>query len=78
MRYLAKVRLGQAAGYLATGERSVEDIARRTRYANNAALSKAFKREFGVPTGAYRKNRARRASPATPRVADIRAGNDRP
>jgi AraC-like DNA-binding protein len=73
MHYLAKVRLGQAAGYLATSELSVEAIARRTGYANNAALSKAFNREFGVPPGAYRKNRAGDANPATPRVVDILA-----
>lgn len=74
MRYLAKVRLGQAAGYLATGELSVEAIAGRTGYANNAALSKAFKREFGVSPGAYRKNRAGGANPAAPRVMDILPG----
>jgi AraC-like DNA-binding protein len=56
MRHLAKVRLGQAAGYLATGDLSVDAIARRTGYASNASLSKAFKREFGVSPGAYRRS----------------------
>jgi len=54
IRYLAKVRLGQAAGYLATSDLSLEAIAGRTGYASNASLSKAFKREFGVSPGAYR------------------------
>ena len=54
IRYLAKVRLGQAAGYLATSDLSVEAIAARTGYASNASLSKAFKREFGISPGAYR------------------------
>jgi len=58
IRYLAKVRLGQAAGYLSTSELSLEAIAVRTGYASNASLSKAFKREFGVSPGAYRRTGA--------------------
>jgi transcriptional regulator GlxA family with amidase domain len=54
MRHLAKIRLGQAAGYLTTTDLSVEAIARRTGYGTNAALSKAFKREFGTSPGRYR------------------------
>ena len=56
MRHLAKIRLGQAAGYLATSSLSVEAIARRTGYGTNASLSKAFKREFGTSPGRYREN----------------------
>lgn len=55
MRHLAKVRLGQAAGYLTTSNMSVESIATRTGYGNDASLSKAFKREFGVSPGTYRR-----------------------
>ena len=55
MRHLAKVRMGQAAGYLITANLSVEAIARRTGYASDASLSKAFKREFGVSLGSYRR-----------------------
>ena len=55
MRHLARIRLGQAAGYLATGDLSIEAIAWRTGYASNASLSKAFKREFGVSPGTYRR-----------------------
>lgn len=58
MRYLARIRLGQAAGYLTTTKLSVEAIALRTGYGTNAALSKAFKREFEVPPGKYRESRA--------------------
>jgi AraC-like DNA-binding protein len=54
IRYLAKVRLGRAAGYLGTAGLSLDAIAVRTGYGNNASLSKAFKREFGVSPGAYR------------------------
>ena len=58
MRHLARIRLSQAASYLASDGLSVEAIARRTGYASDAALSKAFKREFGVPPGAFRQQRA--------------------
>jgi AraC-like DNA-binding protein len=54
MRHLARIRLGQAAGYLTTTRLSVEAIARRTGYGTNASLSKAFKREFGTSPGHYR------------------------
>ena len=57
MRHLAKIRLGQAAGYLTTTRLSVEAIARRTGYGTDASLSKAFKREFGTSPGRYRENR---------------------
>jgi len=56
MRHLAKIRLGQAAGYLTTTRLSVEAIARRTGYGTDASLSKAFKREFGISPGQYREN----------------------
>jgi AraC-like DNA-binding protein len=54
MQRLAKVRLGQAAGYLTTASLSIEAIARRTGYSSSASLSKAFKREFGLSPGRYR------------------------
>jgi AraC-like DNA-binding protein len=56
MHHLARVRLGQAAGYLTTTKLSLEAIARRTGYGSSAALSKAFKREFETPPGRYREN----------------------
>jgi AraC-like DNA-binding protein len=57
MRHLAKIRLGQAAGYLTTTGLSVEAIARRTGYGTDASLSKAFKREFGASPGQYRERK---------------------
>ena len=54
MRYLASVRLNQAAAHLAAGALTTQEIARLTGYQNDASLSKAFKREFGVAPGAYR------------------------
>ena len=54
MRYLTRSRLTQAAGYLATSDRTLDDIARRCGYDSGAALSKAFKREHAMTPGAYR------------------------
>jgi AraC-like DNA-binding protein/mannose-6-phosphate isomerase-like protein (cupin superfamily) len=58
MRYLTKLRLSQAAAYLATGHLSIQEIAGLAGYQSDATLSKAFKREFGQAPGAYR-DRAR-------------------
>ena len=71
MRYLAKVRLSQAAGYLRTADLSIDAIAMRTGYGNNASLSKAFKRELGISPGAYRRTRGEAASPAGLIAVDI-------
>jgi AraC-like DNA-binding protein len=71
MRYLAKVRLSQAAGYLRTADLSIEMIAVRTGYGNNASLSKAFKRELGISPGAYRRTRGEAANPAGLIAVDI-------
>jgi len=55
MRYLTKVRLGRAAGYLSTSQLTIHEIVRLTGYDDVAAFSKAFKREFGRAPGAYRR-----------------------
>jgi AraC-like DNA-binding protein len=55
MRYLARVRLGHAAQHLTAGQRTVSEIAHLCGYDDAAAFSKAFKRAFGQPPGAYRK-----------------------
>jgi AraC-like DNA-binding protein/mannose-6-phosphate isomerase-like protein (cupin superfamily) len=57
MRYVATIRLGLAAGFLTTTKLSVEAIAPRVGYDSDAALSKAFKREYGVSPNAYRHGR---------------------
>lgn len=54
MRYLTRIRLGRAAGYLATTRLSLSEIADLTGYGSDAALSKAFRRELGQTPGAYR------------------------
>jgi transcriptional regulator GlxA family with amidase domain len=64
VRHLARVRLSIAAGHLATSSASISQIARLAGYDNEASLSKAFKREFGIPPGRYRA-RTLSASPAS-------------
>jgi transcriptional regulator GlxA family with amidase domain len=58
IRYLTTVRLGRAAGYLATTGASLSTIARRTGYDSEASLSKAFKRVYGRSPGEYRRHTA--------------------
>jgi AraC-like DNA-binding protein len=65
MRHLARVRLSMAAGHLATTSESIDQIARLAGYDNQASLSKAFKREFGITPGRYR-TRTLSAHPADP------------
>jgi AraC-like DNA-binding protein len=55
MRYLTRLRLSQAAGYLSTSQLTMHQIARLVGYDDVAGLSKAFKREFGRAPGAYRR-----------------------
>jgi len=54
MRYLTRYRLARAADRLRTSGESLVDIALQTGYASDVALSKAFKRHFGVSPGAFR------------------------
>jgi AraC-like DNA-binding protein len=54
IRYLARVRLSQAAGYLTTTNATLYAIAQNTGYDSEASLSKAFKRMFGCSPGEYR------------------------
>ncbi len=54
MLYLTRVRLTQAAGFLATTQLSHHEIAQLTGYGTESALSKAFKRERGETLGAHR------------------------
>jgi AraC-like DNA-binding protein len=61
MRYVARLRLGQAAGYLSTGQLSIYEIAQLVGYRDDAALSKAFRRQFGEPPGVYRRTARRPA-----------------
>jgi AraC-like DNA-binding protein/mannose-6-phosphate isomerase-like protein (cupin superfamily) len=55
MRFLTRLRLTQSAGNLATTNETLFAIARRAGYETEASFSKAFKREFGIAPGAYRR-----------------------
>src|SRR6516165_9665542 len=55
MSYLARVRLGHAAGYLSSTDMTVRQVARQVGYENEASLSKAFRRAFGHAPGEYRR-----------------------
>jgi AraC-like DNA-binding protein len=54
IHYVSRLRITAAAGLLATTRQSLREVAMATGYENDASLSKAFKREFGVSPGAYR------------------------
>jgi transcriptional regulator GlxA family with amidase domain len=71
MRHLARVRLSLAAGHLATTSASIHQIARLAGYDNDASLSKAFKREFGITPGQYR-TRTLSAQPEDPGSYPVR------
>lgn len=62
MRYLTRHRLALAARLLRDGNASVWEVARRTGYQSEAALSRAFKREFGLSPGRYRRAKPRESS----------------
>src|SRR5437588_11756666 len=53
MRYLTRYRLARAADRLRTSGESLVDIALQTGYASDVALSKAFKRHFGMFAGCF-------------------------
>jgi AraC family transcriptional regulator, alkane utilization regulator len=55
MTYLARWRLNRAAFMLRTDECKIADVALSVGYVSEAALSRAFKRSFGVSPGAYRR-----------------------
>lgn len=55
MTYLARWRLQLGARYLETSHRSVLEVASEVGYESEAAFNRAFRREYGVPPGRYRR-----------------------
>ena len=55
MAYLTKLRLSQAAGYLATSTKGIAQIARLVGFADEASFSKAFKRVYGQSPSSFRR-----------------------
>jgi transcriptional regulator GlxA family with amidase domain len=54
MRYVRRCRLARAAGLLRANDRSISEIARLSGYDSAVSLTRAFRREFGIPPGRYR------------------------
>jgi AraC-like DNA-binding protein len=54
MQYLSRWRLRAAARELRSGSGSVAVLAGKVGYESEAAFSRAFKREFGMPPGSWR------------------------
>jgi AraC-like DNA-binding protein len=55
MQYLSRWRLALAAQQLRGGVEPIARIAERSGYESDAAFSRAFKREFGLPPAAWRR-----------------------
>lgn len=58
MQYLTQWRLTLAAQALRAGSESIARIAERSGYDSEAAFTRAFKREFGVPPTVWRRTEA--------------------
>ena len=77
MTYLARWRLQLAARLLQTTRKNVIAVALDAGYDSEASFNRAFKREFGLPPGQYRKAHTgnparpeRERPPGRPRTAD--------
>jgi AraC-like DNA-binding protein len=55
MTYLARWRLRQGARLLATTHQSVIEVAASVGYESETAFNRAFRREYGLPPGRYRR-----------------------
>ena len=58
LAYLTGWRLQSAAGLLRDRQTGLAEVAARVGYESEAAFSKAFRRRFGLPPGAYRRRAA--------------------
>ena len=59
MQYLARWRLQLASLELLNGSKSLVAVAEQVGYDSEAAFSRAFKREFGMPPATWRKSRVK-------------------
>jgi len=57
IQYLMRWRLALAAQTLRSGSEAIARVAEHSGYESEAAFSRAFKREFGIPPAAWRKAR---------------------
>jgi AraC family transcriptional regulator, alkane utilization regulator len=56
MQYLTRWRLVLAAAALRAGNRTIARVAEESGYESESAFNRAFKREFGMPPAAWRRN----------------------
>ena len=57
IQYLMRWRLALAAQALRSGNRAIALVAEESGYESESAFNRAFKREFGVPPAAWRRER---------------------
>jgi len=77
MQYLACWRLQVAAQDLLSGSHSIAAVAERVGYESEAAFNRAFKRQFGLPPAAWRRNRGKQSSgESLSEEVEVRAGSD--
>jgi AraC family transcriptional regulator, alkane utilization regulator len=60
MHHLTRYRMARAAEYLRGTQAGIREIARLTGYDSEVSVTKAFRRQFGVAPGAYRRANAAR------------------
>lgn len=58
MQHLTRYRMARAAEYLKATDAGVREIAHLTGYDSEVSVTKAFKRQFGMSPGAYRRAHA--------------------
>jgi AraC-like DNA-binding protein len=58
MQYLKRLRLRIAADCLLDGKTTISRVAEQAGYGSEAAFTRPFKRQFGLPPAAWRKKRA--------------------
>ena len=66
MQYLTRWRTSLAASRLRESDVSIMRVATDVGYESEAAFNRAFKREFGLPPAAWRKQTARAGATPDP------------
>jgi AraC-like DNA-binding protein len=64
MQYLARWRMQIAAQELLIGSKSLAAVAEHIGYESEAAFSRAFRREFGMPPAGWRKSKGKMSGAA--------------